>query len=106
MRTTAVRDRITKQFRDAAAAVLALAIQQDEANSGPMKGGFPMGGGTSGYAPRTPAGASRAAEAEPGLSPGLRPLGAVRSRAALRCRFCLPRARRGRGCSMAAAGLP
>ena len=32
MRNTAVRDRITKQFRDAAAAVQALAIQQDEAN--------------------------------------------------------------------------
>ena len=29
-------------------------------------------------------------EAEPALSPGPRPLGAVRSRATLRCRFCLP----------------
>ena len=83
MRNTAVRDRITKQFRDAAAAVQALAIQQDEGNSGPMKGGFPMGGGTSGYAPRTPAGASRAAGGGTGTVPGAAPTrrGPVKSRA-------------------------
>ena len=83
MRNTAVRDRITKQFRDAAAAVQALAIQQDEGNSGPMKGGFPMGGGTSGYAPRPPAGASRAAGGGTGAVPGaaLTRRGPVKSRA-------------------------
>ena len=73
MRNTVVRDRITKQFRDAAAAVQALAIQQDESDSGPMKGGFPMSGGTSGYAPRPPAGASRAAGRGTGTVPWTAP---------------------------------
>ena len=83
MHNTAVRDRITKQFRDAAAAVQALAIQQDEANSGPMKGGFPMSGGTSGYAPAPPVGASRAAGGGTGTVPGTAPArrGPVKSRA-------------------------
>src|ERR1700722_11113613 len=83
MHDTAVRDRITKQFRDAAAAVQALAIQQDEADSGPMKGGFSMGGGPSGYAPRTPAGASRAAGGGAGTVPGAVPTrrSSVKSRA-------------------------
>ena len=82
MRNTVVHDRITKQFRDAAAAVQALAIQQDKGNSGP-KGGFPMSGGTSGYAPRAPAGASRAAGGGTGAVPGTAPAwrGPVKSRA-------------------------
>ena len=75
MHNTAVRDRITKQFRDAAAAVEAVANQQDEANSSPMKGGLPMDGGTSEYAPRPPAGASRAAGGGTGTVPGTAPAG-------------------------------
>jgi anti-sigma regulatory factor (Ser/Thr protein kinase) len=75
MRDTAVRDRITKQFRDAAAAVQALAIQEDEDTSGVRKGGFPMSGGTSGYAPRPPAGASRAAGGRTGIVLGIAPVG-------------------------------
>lgn len=83
MHNTAVRDRITKQFRDAAAAVQALTIQQDEANPGPMKGGLPMDGGTSEYAPRPPAGASRAAGGGTGTVLRIAPAGRgpVKSRA-------------------------
>ena len=83
MHNTAVRDRITKQFRDAAAVVQALAIQQNDANSDPMKGGFPMSRGTSGYAPRPPAGASRAAGGGTGTVPEAAPTphGPVKSRA-------------------------
>lgn len=83
MRNTAARDRITKQFRDAAAAAQALAIQQGEGESRLMKGGFPMSGGTSGYAPRSPAGAARAAGGGTGTVPGTAPArrGPVKSRA-------------------------
>jgi anti-sigma regulatory factor (Ser/Thr protein kinase) len=70
MRNTAVCDRITKQLRDAAAAVQVLAIQEDEDTSGVRKGGSPMSGGTSGYAPRPSAGASRAAGGGTGTVPG------------------------------------
>ena len=41
MHDTAIRDRITKQFRDAAVAVQALAIQEDEDTSAPRRGGSP-----------------------------------------------------------------
>ncbi len=49
-----------------------------------------MGGGTSEYAPDPRRALLVPLEAEPALSPGPRLLGAVRSRAVLRCRFCLP----------------
>ncbi len=75
MHNTAVRDRITKQFRDAAAAVQAVANQQVGDNSSPMKGGLPMVGGTGEYAPRSPAGASRAAGGGTGTVPGTAPAG-------------------------------
>jgi anti-sigma regulatory factor (Ser/Thr protein kinase) len=75
MRNTAVRDRITKQFRDAAAVVQALAIQEDEDTSGVRKGGSPMSGGTSGYAPRPPTGASRAARGRADTVPGTASVG-------------------------------
>jgi anti-sigma regulatory factor (Ser/Thr protein kinase) len=75
MPNTAVRDRITKQFRDAAAAAQALAMQEDEDTSDVRKGGFPMSGGTSRYAPRPPAGAPRAAGGRTGTVPGMAPAG-------------------------------
>ena len=92
MHNTAVRDRtslssfVTLPLRWRRSPIL-----QDEPNSSPMKGGLPMDGGTGEYAPRPPAGASLVPlEAEPALSAGRRPLGAVRSRAMLRCRLRLP----------------
>ena len=75
MRNAAVRDRITKQFRDAAAAVQALAIQEDEDTFCVRKRGLPVSGGTSGYAPRPPAGASRAAGGGTSTVPGIAPAG-------------------------------
>lgn len=75
MHDTAVRDRITKQFRDATVAAQALAILEDDDASAPRRGGFPMNGGTSGYAHRTPAGASRAAGGGAGTVPGTAPAG-------------------------------
>lgn len=66
--------RIIKQFRDAAVAAQTLAIQGNDDTSGPRKGGFPMSGGTSGYAHRTPTGASRAAGGGAGTLPRSAPV--------------------------------